>query len=44
MVVIVGLLEGSLRHCVTDAARQGPDAADAVNTEGTRAIERLVRS
>jgi CsoR family transcriptional regulator, copper-sensing transcriptional repressor len=43
--VAVGLLDQHLRHCVTQAAKQhDPAEAEAVITEATRAIERLVRS
>ncbi|MFM8237887.1 MAG: metal-sensitive transcriptional regulator [Actinomycetota bacterium] len=42
--VAVGLLDGHLRHCVRDAAAEGPERADAVVREATRAIERLLRS
>ena len=43
--VAIGPLDEHLQHCVTDAARQSdPDAARAVITEATRAIERHVRS
>ncbi|WP_438486581.1 metal-sensitive transcriptional regulator [Streptomyces sp. S186] len=38
------LLEEHLRHCVADAAAQGPDAIDAKVQEATRAIERMLRS
>ncbi|HEY8544919.1 MAG TPA: metal-sensitive transcriptional regulator [Acidimicrobiales bacterium] len=43
--VAVGLLDEHIRHCVADAAR-GDDAerADAMVTEATRAIERLVKA
>ena len=41
--VAVGLLDEHLRHCVTEAAAGGGDT-DAVLTEATRAIERLIRS
>jgi len=40
--VAVGLLDGHLRHCVTHAG-EGADT-DALVTEATRAIQRLVRS
>ena len=42
--IAIGLLDEHVRHCVTEAARNGPEGADAVITEATRAIERLVRS
>ena len=42
--VAVGLLDEHVRHCVTEAAKEGPESADAVITEATRAIERLIRS
>lgn len=42
--VAVGLLDEHVRHCVTEAAAQGPERADAAIREATRAIERLVRS
>ena len=42
--VAVGLLDEHVRHCVTQAAAEGPEQADAAITEATRAIERLVRS
>lgn len=42
--VALGLLDGHMRHCVRDAAAQGPERADAVVAEATRAIERLLRS
>ena len=43
--VAVGLVDEHLRHCVTDATRgDDPDHADAMISEATRAIERLVRS
>jgi len=43
--VAVGLLDEHVRHCVSDAAR-GDDAerAEAMVTEATKAIERLVKS
>lgn len=41
--VAVGLLDEHLRHCVTQAAAE-PGGRDAVITEATRAIERLIRS
>ncbi len=41
--VAVGLVDEHLRHCVTQAAVDGTDT-DAVLTEATRAIERLIRS
>lgn len=43
--VSVGLLDQHVRHCVREAAA-GDDAAhaDAMITEATRAIERLVKS
>ena len=42
--VAVGLLDEHVRHCVVQAAGEGPEQADAVITEATRAIERLIRS
>ena len=43
--VALGLLDEHIRHCVTEAAKQGdPEEAQAVIAEATRAIERLVRS
>ena len=42
--VAVGLLDQHVRHCVTNAAAEGPEEADRVITEATRAIERLIRS
>jgi CsoR family transcriptional regulator, copper-sensing transcriptional repressor len=42
--VAVGLLDEHVRHCVTEAAEEGPERADAAVTEATRAIERLLRS
>ena len=41
--VAIGLLEGHLAHCVTDAARDGGDPSAKVK-EATEAIARLVRS
>ena len=42
--VAIGLLDKHVRHCVAQAAAEGPERADAAITEATRAIERLVRS
>jgi DNA-binding FrmR family transcriptional regulator len=43
--VAVGLLDEHVRGCVADAAKEGDKAqADAMVTEATRAIERLIRS
>jgi CsoR family transcriptional regulator, copper-sensing transcriptional repressor len=43
--VAIGLLDEHVRHCVTNAAREDdPTEAEAMITEATRAIERLVRS
>ena len=42
--VAVGLLDEHVRHCVVQAAGEGPDSADQAITEATRAIERLIRS
>jgi len=42
--VALGLLDEHLRHCVTQAAAQGGDLADAKVTEASAAIARLVRS
>ncbi len=43
--VAVGLLDEHVRHCVRNAMADGDDAAvDAMVTEATRAIERLVKA
>ncbi len=42
--VALGLLDEHMRHCVTDAVREGGDEADAKLTEASAAIARLVRS
>ena len=42
--VAIGLLDEHMRHCVAQAAAEGPERADEAITEATRAIERLVRS
>lgn len=42
--VALTLLDGHLRHCVTDAARAGGEQADTKITEASAAIARLVRS
>ena len=42
--VAVGLLDEHVRHCVTEAAQEGPEAADTAIAEATKAIERLIRS
>ena len=42
--VAVGLLDEHVRHCVIQAAAEGPEQADTAITEATRAIERLIRS
>lgn len=43
--VAVGLLDEHVRGCVADAAKEGDKAqADAMVTEATRAIERLIKS
>jgi len=43
--VAVGLLDEHVRHCVSDAARgDDPQHAEAMVTEATRAIERLIRA
>lgn len=43
--VAVGLLDQHLRHCVRDAVGgDDPVHADAMVTEATRAIERLVKA
>jgi CsoR family transcriptional regulator, copper-sensing transcriptional repressor len=43
--VAIGLLDGHIAHCVTDAAASGDsDHAREMVTEATRAIERLVKS
>lgn len=39
--VAVGLLDQHVRHCVTHAE---PDDAEAMITEATRAIERLIKA
>ena len=41
--VAVALLDDHLRHCVRDAATDD-ERSDAIVTEATRAIERLVKS
>src|SRR5215471_531620 len=38
------LLDQHLRHCVTNAVREGSEDADAKITEASAAIARLVRS
>ena len=42
--VALTLLDGHLRHCVTDAARTGGNEAEVKITEASAAIARLVRS
>lgn len=42
--VALSLLDEHLRHCVTDAAREGGEEADQKITEASEAIARLVRS
>lgn len=42
--VALGLLEDHLRHCVTDAAREGGQVAEDKMTEAVEAIRRLVKS
>ncbi|MQB01981.1 MAG: metal-sensing transcriptional repressor [Actinobacteria bacterium] len=43
--VAVGLLDEHVRHCVSDAAKgEDRDHADAMVTEATRAIERLIKA
>ena len=43
--VAVGLLDEHIRHCVSDAAKgDDTEQADAMVTEATRAIERLVKA
>ena len=42
--VALALLDDHLAHCVTDAAREGGDTADAKVKEASDAIARLVRS
>jgi CsoR family transcriptional regulator, copper-sensing transcriptional repressor len=43
--VALGLLDEHVRHCVAGAARgDDPEHAEAMVTEATRAIERLVKS
>ena len=43
--VAVGLLDEHVRHCVRNAAADAdPDQADAMVTEATRAIERLIKA
>jgi DNA-binding FrmR family transcriptional regulator len=42
--VAVGLLDQHVRHCVTNAVSDDPDHADAMVTEATKAIERLIKS
>jgi CsoR family transcriptional regulator, copper-sensing transcriptional repressor len=43
--VALGLLDEHIRHCVANAAKgDDPAGADAMITEATRAIERLVKS
>ncbi len=42
--VALGLLEGHLSHCVTEAAMEGGEVAAAKVREASDAIARLVRS
>jgi DNA-binding FrmR family transcriptional regulator len=42
--VALGLLEDHLGHCVTQAAAEGGDVADAKVREASEAITRLVKS
>jgi DNA-binding FrmR family transcriptional regulator len=42
--VAVGLLDGHLRHCVRDGVAAGGRDAEAIVTEATDAIARLVRA
>ena len=42
--VALSLLDEHLRHCVSQAVRDGGDEAEAKLTEATAAIARLVRS
>ena len=43
--VALGLLDEHVRHCVANAAKgEDPETADAMVTEATAAIERLVKS
>lgn len=42
--VAVGLVDDHLKHCVTDAVREGGEIADAKLEEASKAIARLVRS
>ena len=42
--VAVGLLDQHVRHCVANAATDNPTSADAMVTEATKAIERLLKS
>ena len=42
--VAVSLLDGHLRHCVRDGVAAGEHDAEAIVTEATDAIARLVRA
>jgi DNA-binding FrmR family transcriptional regulator len=42
--VAVGLLDEHVRHCVRNAVDEGDEALDAMITEATKAIERLVKA
>lgn len=42
--VALGLLDQHLRHCVRDAAGEDQQHADAMVTEATQAIERLIKA
>lgn len=43
-MVALSLLDQHLRHCVSDAVRDGGEQAEAKITEASAAIARLVRS
>jgi DNA-binding FrmR family transcriptional regulator len=42
--VAVGLVDDHLKHCVTDAVKEGGEVAEAKLEEASKAIARLVRS
>lgn len=42
--VAMGLLDEHVRHCVTDAITEGPNAGDEKIAEAMNAIQRLVKS
>jgi DNA-binding FrmR family transcriptional regulator len=42
--VAINLLDGHLRHCVRDGVAAGGHDAEAIVTEATDAIARLVRA